>query len=295
MKTNKFSPIFDSKDIFNDIGESLKNGPKYKNKDNYNNFKSKVENQIDNYDKVVSEDPDELSTLNALWEKDCDEKTTATNMYSTKREEIVKLKNDLLKINGNGVEYKCPICELDNVEHLDHYIPISIMPEFAVMPKNLIFLCEKCNTKKKDKWLDTNCNRIIFNVYFDKPSKLDILKCNIIESNGLPYAEIIENSNISQTQNSILELQTYKELDIIKRYQSKVNDVLKQECLRLQNIIKEGKNNGKDFELIWEEYLKIFIECLKEINLDVINHFLYQGITESTYLKSWGNSEYQKI
>lgn len=288
MRKDKPSTLYASQQIFHEIGDEMRNGTKHKNADNYKAFKTYVETQIDKYDNAIGKTPIELEKLTPLWPGACEQKATAFNMYSTSREQIQKLRNDLKAINGNGKVYKCPLCGAASVYHLDHYVPRSIMPEFSVMPQNLIYLCKDCNEIKDNKWLDARNQRVIFNVYYDHPSGLEVLLCVInTEKDGFPYAEIIENTTLAHTPESLLELNTYKELDIIERYESLVNEALQSECISRQLDAEHRKANGMSIDDIWNEFVSIYSNALSNPRLSVINQYLYKGLISSPIMKDW--------
>ena len=288
MRKDKPSTLYASQQIFHEIGDEMRNGTKHKNADNYKAFKTYVETQIDKYDNAIGKTPIELEKLTPLWPGACEQKATAFNMYSTSREQIQKLRNDLKAINGNGKVYKCPLCGAASVYHLDHYVPRSIMPEFSVMPQNLIYLCKDCNEIKDNKWLDARNQRVIFNVYYDHPSGLEVLLCVInTEKDGSPYAEFIENTTLAHTPESLLELNTYKELDIIERYESRVNEALQSECISRQLDAEHRKANGMSIDDIWNEFVSIYSNALSNPRLSVINQYLYKGLISSPIMKDW--------
>lgn len=288
MRNDKPSTIYTSKQVFHEVGEDMHNGPKHKNADNYKAFKTDVESQIDEYDKAIGKTPIELEKLTPLWPGACEQKKTAFDMYSTNRDQIQKLRNDLKAINGGGKLYKCPLCGAANVYHLDHYIPRSIMPEFSVLPKNLIYLCKDCNEIKDNKWLDAKKQRLIFNAYYDHPSGLEVLLCEInTEKDGFPYAEIKENTSLTHTPESLLELSTYKELGIIDRYESMVNDALQSECIRRKSDAAHRKAEGKNIDVIWNEFISTYSDAISNPSTSVIDSYMYKGLITSPIMKDW--------
>lgn len=288
MRNDKPSVLFTSQQIFHEIGDDMHNGPKHNNADNYKAFKTAVETQIDEYAKAIGKSPIELEKLSPLWPDACEQKTTAINMYTTSREQIQKLRNDLKAINGKGKVYKCPLCGAANVRHLDHYIPRSIMPEFSVMPQNLIYLCEDCNEIKDNKWVDAKSQRLIFNAYYDHPSGLEVLLCEInSEKDGFPYAEVKENTTLVHTPESLLELSTYKELGIIDRYNSLVNDALQAECNLRKSDANHRKACGMSIDDIWKEFVSIYSEVLSISSTSIVNKYLYKGLISSPIMKDW--------
>lgn len=288
MRKDKPSTLYNSKDIFHQIGDSLRNGKNNANASNYASMKSKVEAQINKYDTAVASTPNTLAKLQSIWNTNCQEERTAYNMYSTSRNQIIALRNDLLKINGGGDKYTCPLCGIEKVHHLDHYIPRGIMSEFSVVPINLIYICRDCNESKGEKWLDKNGDRIVFNSYYDQLSGKEVLLCQISKIiNGYPFAEIIENNSVVHNADSKRELSTYKELGIMGRYQTRVNELLRQECIRLTIEAKRRKLDGQKITDIWSNEKSLYSECLASNNMDMMNTFLYNALLASPILENW--------
>ena len=82
--------------------------------------------------------------------------------------------NDVLTEDGYENDF-CPICGVNLVNTMDHFIPQKGYPLFAVHPLNLIPSCDTCNKGKSDNITDKG-NRRFWNVYIDKPPKENYLK-----------------------------------------------------------------------------------------------------------------------
>ena len=48
---------------------------------------------------------------------------------------------------------KCPFCGVGRVSTLDHYLPKTKYPTYAVTPVNLVACCAECNKKRKNRRL----------------------------------------------------------------------------------------------------------------------------------------------
>lgn len=268
----------------------MHNGPKHKNANNYASMKGRVESQINRYDAAVANIPITLEAIQPLWASKCAESTTAHDMYTSKPEMIQNIRNDLMKINGGGKIYKCPLCEVNDVKHLDHYIPREKMPEFSVHPKNLIYICHNCNEIKDVMWLDNAGKRIIFNAYYDKLSGKALLVCVVNKIvNGMPWADVVENAALIHNDESLRELSTLKSLEIDKMYERKVNDMLQSLCglavAQARIFVNSGMSIGKAWDLLRSSYVDTM-----NSQQDVISRLTYQGLAGSTVMKGWLSS-----
>lgn len=225
----------DAKTVFDSIGGAMRNGRKHQNATNYVAMRNDVHQQLDEYDQRVN--PISLENLVSLWPNrrtNMDEARTAHDMYSTSKNEIKQIRAELETLNGGKV-IKCPICELDYYVHLDHYIPREEMPEFSVHPKNLIPLCDYCNTVKSTLWLShASRRRLIFNCAYDTPSGMMVLECRVTHIlNGFPVCVVDYKSGLPANSAVSLECSTYHNLRLRPKYKAEVDTMLKTEMLRV--------------------------------------------------------------
>ena len=61
---------------------------------------------------------------------------------------------------------KCPYCDLGDATTLDHYLPKSRFPQFAILPANLVPSCRDCQGKK-GRHVATNKTSQTLHPYFD--------------------------------------------------------------------------------------------------------------------------------
>jgi len=73
---------------------------------------------------------------------------------------------------------KCQYCMLSEPKSIDHFLPKSIFPEFAVLPLNLFPCCQYCNSKKFTFWRRNGSRRII-NFAIDNVEVARFLYCEI--------------------------------------------------------------------------------------------------------------------
>lgn len=76
---------------------------------------------------------------------------------------------------------RCPFCDHRNVSTLDHILPKSRYPIFAVTPVNLVGSCADCN-KAKMEFFPTSASDSILHPYFDEVGDLKWLIARVVMS-----------------------------------------------------------------------------------------------------------------
>lgn len=240
---------------------------------------------IDEYDKSFADNQleDLVGNHPALSEIGAE---TFKSLYDYDRAAIAKLRHCLLT-NENGYENDyCPICEVNLVQTMDHFIPKAQYPLFAVHPKNLIPSCQTCNQHKSEKILDDSGKRYYWNTFLDVVPTAEFLHCRIIEQNGLPSAKFflqqgtIDNDVFQLIKNTMegqKVLETYEsgsKAEIQNFIKYAVRYVTRDKCTHtlaycIQQISDEHdlwaeNNSWKD--VLGKALLKspIFSKCLKE-------------------------------
>lgn len=81
----------------------------------------------------------------------------------------------------------CPFCEIALPSELDHYLPKSEFPVFALTPANLVPICSECNklTRKGD-YVPDAYDDALFHPYFDKLPATAWLRA-VIHFEAVPY------------------------------------------------------------------------------------------------------------
>lgn len=77
--------------------------------------------------------------------------------------------------------FSCPLCAHQKVATLDHYLPKSRFPAFAVNPLNLVPCCRDCNTHKSTSFAKTEGAQT-FHPYFDDFTSDQWLFATVIQS-----------------------------------------------------------------------------------------------------------------
>ena len=80
----------------------------------------------------------------------------------------------------------CPLCSVREVDTLDHYLPKSKYPIYAVTPINLIPSCFKCN---KGKSIDypNNSEEQTLNPYYDDIENVEWINAEVIQTSPISF------------------------------------------------------------------------------------------------------------
>ncbi|MGE7827330.1 HNH endonuclease [Paenibacillus sp. NPDC093718] len=139
--------------------------------------------------------------------------------------------NRLSKKNSPSYKYyekirgkiKCPYCNFTarDANELDHYLPKSHFPTFAVTANNLVPICGECNRIKDDHY-NTDISKMLIHPYYDQEIErmLEFLKCKIVEDMHIGFEFFIEK--LPGWSNIFFERVKYhfSKLEIDKLYQS---------------------------------------------------------------------------
>lgn len=79
-----------------------------------------------------------------------------------------KRSRPLMRIRRQKDLPSCPVCGSPVTGQLDHYLPRSVYPEFAVMRANLVPACTHCNSEVKGKTIHGDEPRRFIHPYFDQ-------------------------------------------------------------------------------------------------------------------------------
>lgn len=77
---------------------------------------------------------------------------------------------------------RCPFCDQRNVSTLDHVLPKTLYPSFAVTPINLVGCCMECN-KAKLAAAPLTPNDVVFHPYFDNITTSRWLTASVVQQN----------------------------------------------------------------------------------------------------------------
>lgn len=141
----------------------------------------------------------------------------------------------------------CPFCSTGKLEEIDHYIPKEPYPEFTIYPLNLIPICNKCNKKKGEMFIDASGQRYFINFYSDNIDNLMFLDVTI----SFDCTDIVKTTKVSFMADfskitdvylrKIME-RHYEKLELLKKY----SEAADEEVSDLFAILSHQDDNNKE-------------------------------------------------
>lgn len=160
--------------------------------------------------------------------------------YKSEGNTLKLLKKTIKDNQDNDLKGLCQYCGILKPKTYDHYLPISIYPEFSALAINLIPCCKDCNGKKKNYWKE-NGNRGIINFYIDNIPNSQFLFGNVVFVTDIPHVQYHlrnPNNNINPSFYNIV-LKHYSRLELFELYKEESTEEL-SEIIRIFKIYLEN-------------------------------------------------------
>ena len=243
---------------------------------------SKYKNEIEIYDhKFLDNHLEDIVNLHPLISND--EKQDYRSLYKYDAALIKQLRLEILTTNG-FINEKCPLCDVNNVQTMDHYIPQAKFPLYSISPKNLIPSCTTCNVSKSENVLEGSRRRY-WNVYLDEIPNEKYLYCTLSIQNGLLKAIFdIQQNNIDDTTFR-LPKNTMEDQKILQTYSAGLGSVIEElsSCIQrmmqydstqtIDNVFSSLRDCFAPFSKSnkWDEVLKFELVKSKDFKLMMEN------------------------
>ncbi len=188
-----------------------------------NAISDSIRNCYENY----NQNKDELSKI-AMNTFNNSEREDLEHCYNRKTQPLDRLLASIKMAQPTEIRYKCQYCGIDSPNTFDHYLPISLFPEFAVYSLNLLPCCATCNGKKLNAFLLNN-ERQIVNLYFDSLPISQYLYININYHYDEPVAiyHLQQSSDIPDQTFRLIKAH-YNRLDLLSRFQANSPEVFSE-------------------------------------------------------------------
>lgn len=174
----------------------------------------------------------------------------------------------------------CPLCNQRTVTTLDHILPKSLYPTFAVTPFNLIPSCADCN-KSKDRYSPNAPEEEILHPYYDNISNLQYLFALVEQTTPPSIIFYIKQSNPM----NIIEQRLGKHFSLFKLnelYSSNAAEELSNIYYRLSKLYSTGGAESV------AEYLKDEFESRYENNKNSWQTAMYESLYQDVWFCDGG-------
>ena len=199
---------------------------------------NKAPSEIRDYLEEITDDIEEkyeeyLSKFNSIDLINIDESEYPNNhaglisCYKSEGNSLKLLKKSIIDEQVDDLKGVCQYCGILKPKTFDHYLPISIYPEFSCLAINLIPCCKDCNGKKLNYWKENN-QRGIINFYIDNVPNNQFLFGHVVFVSGIPHVKYHiqnPNGNIDALFYSIVE-KHYSRLKLFNLYKEVSTDEL---------------------------------------------------------------------
>lgn len=177
------------------------------------------------------------------------QQTTIGTIPVTK-DDMSKLYDDKLVKSAKGKPYYnalklladndiCPNCGVRQVKTLDHFMPKSIYPQFAITPINLYPCCRDCNTEKQNPIYTSYANTLI-NPYYDDYNLFEWLSADLHTTSPELIFKFCVNPPLSWTTIDINKVKNH--CNTFKLFDLFAYEAIK-EFTNIKNFITDFKKN----------------------------------------------------
>lgn len=134
---------------------------------------------------------------------------------------------------------RCPFCNYGPVETLDHVLPKTQYPAFAVKPTNLVGCCDRCNRLKSEA-APTGPEDLYLHPYFDNVDHANWLKAELVQSRPT-VAEFYVDDPDELTPEQLSRINTqFKGLGLAGLYSNAAADEIVDIAEMLEELFAEG-------------------------------------------------------
>lgn len=158
------------------------------------------------------------------------------SLYDYQNKAIRDIRKNIEDCQIETIRYTCQNCSLDSVSTMDHVLPQSQYPEFAINAYNLFPCCSICNTFKNKAIKDGEGNDIFLNLFLDILPEEQYLFVNIIvdENNEIDFQFYLSNVNMIDPAIYNRIKSHFKKLYLLDRMRNKAISSLTE----LRNLIE---------------------------------------------------------
>lgn len=213
------------------------------------------------------------------------------SLYGYDKVKIAELREKVLTEDDGFKDNFCPICGVNLVNNMDHFLPQSKFALFVIHPRNIIPSCSICNGHKSSNIKDGD-KRKFWNPYIDTPPTEEYLFCDVNIEDGIPTVLFhIERGNIDEeTFRLIKNTMDDNGQKLLQVFKLASDNYIKGLTRSIENYIRKNQN-------------LTLTECLNDIKNEIDNDFIpnkcecvvKKALIYSPYYKSFIESKLQEL
>lgn len=204
------------------------------------------------------------------------------------KDDMVKLYNNKFVRKGEGGRKyydaikllapmgRCPFCGQRDVQTLDHYLPKSKYPAYAVTPYNLIPACSDCNHDKLESTFQNRKEETIHPYYDDFTDETWIM-AKMVEEEPITFEFNVDYPKSWSDIKYQRAKNHFEEFNLNELYKPYACEEFRGCVFRLTRLFKKG---GKELAI---EHLEESIEEKNHIRLNTWQAAMYEAIIESDW------------
>lgn len=212
------------------------------------------------------------------WDKVADVGERFRNLYSHPGEDSVQ--KPILESLRERTLQLCPACGEDGTPNtLDHYLPKTSYPEFAVTPSNLFPMCDICQGKKGARTVADEGDRLFLHPYFDHFLAEQVVQLSI----GVPYnapasIELSVSDAVAPEHRAVIS-RHLETLHISQRY----HHFFRTEYIRLLRLVFEIRQHQQDVA----NHIQMFRWHASTKSVNSWGHVFYDGVARNKELMTF--------
>lgn len=184
-----------------------------------------------------------------------------------------KYYDKIILLAHNG---RCPYCGQQIVKTLDHYLPKTLYPTFAITPYNLVPSCDACNKIKMTESFDSYEQQTIHPYYDDFTDEVWI-KAHLVEEEPIIFEIFVDKPTSWDIKKYMRAQKHFKDFNLNGIYKS----YSAEEYIACESRIKKLYAKGE--KTIAVEYLEDCIEDKLCIRKNTWQAAIYQALIDSNW------------
>ena len=170
----------------------------------------------------------------------------------------------------------CPYCTVRTVKTIDHFLPKSEYPSYAITPSNMVPSCRDCNIEKKISYPISSSDQT-FHPYFDNVENENWIRAQLIENEPVSFQYVQINPigwSATKFSRASCHLASY---DINVLFSGEADRELRGMQTQLKNL------QSRDRNLLQAHLLDTYYSCLNGHGRNDWKTLMYQELSSNDW------------